>query len=989
MPPVSPAAVAGGGATTVATTTAGAETAGPASAISKAPPINWPNVAKFMLAFAAFIVIAIAGVVAAIMVLRAIGAKPTEIAESLATILAVSAAALIVGGAVFLISKIPAGAITQAIPGFVAIGAVIFAMLGVVAAIAGLASMIEPGTIAKMPIVAGVLLAVGAVFVAAGIVVGIATGIGAIMSASSGVSGLMLVAGLAAIGAVVVAIGTSAMWIIEKSKEMNLDESGVKSLEAFIKTISATTDVMKSVGGILASVASVSFSSGDAKDVIDRITTLLKSFFGSVTPPNGLMGLIVTLVEQGKVLASAGPKAMEATKIIADVIAALGPMMTALKPSDAFFDAMKSTWWTTGDDIKKGLDGLSNFAEKMGDGIRNILGAVSHLVKIASGFSEQQLKSAMMVVPLLSAVVQLAESLKPSPVLLQTITTVTKSWRDTTELPDDWAGQLSKMVTTMSTSVEALVEKMVPSFVKLLEAVGKIKFSESDAKALTAISPMISGMLTFSVSVMTMTSGEIYKQFMNASTAVDPEALKKKLETAAGIVPTVIQGLVSSIPRIFDILKNLIISFTGTGISPDLIKQGLDTITSVTKVFSILPQIMSAIDSMRKPIENSEEVFDEATQKNVVKKTSHAQTPTEFINSIESPLKDMAGVLERLLGVDKDGVEGSILQIVNVLNAFGGSNLFKVAKTLGENLKNATDAITSIVTAVSAIGSVMGTWDTIAKSMITKTKDGKGVETTTTPNDASVSSKITVIFHQLAETISALLGEDNKKHINTILTNLSNLGGLITGTKGMAGQIKAAGDFIVTISEVATQLNVITKMDIPGSEIDNKLATNLTSLSNGILKISGKGGFVDAFNGLTNAGALGNIAAAAVNMQTYSKSLESMKNHMESVKSSLAAIAPLLEGIDAVTKTINEMKTMKLDARLAPIAGGAIGGKFTYSVAAEPVTINVQFDVHIEAQQVEKAILHSSTSAIKAKMNEVIKTIHDKTPANLTDITPL
>lgn len=988
VPPVSPAAVVGGGATTAATTSAGAGTAGPAAAISKAPPINWANVVKFMLAFAGFILVAIVGVVVAILALRAIDAKPTEITEALAIILAVSVAALAIGGVIFLLSKLPKGAIDKAIPGLIAIGVVIFAMGAVVLAIASFAALISEETAKKMPIVAGVLLDVAKVFIAAGIVVGIATAIGAVIFASGGAAAVVLVPGLLAIGAVIIAIGTSAAWIINKSQELNLKENDIKSLEAFIKTIGVTTDIMKSMGGIIGSIGSMSwYSSGDPVGVLNKLQSMLESLFGSVTPPKGLMGLIVTLVEQGKVLASAGPKAMEATKIIADVLAALGPMMTALKPSDAFFDAMKSTWWTTGEDIKKGLDGLANFAEKMGEGIRNILGAVGSLVKIASGFSEQQLKSAMMIVPLLTVVVQLAESLKPSPLLLQSLTTVTKSLGvDSTGLPPDWADQLSKTVTTMSASVETLVQKMVPSFVTLLEAVGRMHFSESDAKALTAIGPMISGMLAFSVSVMSMTSGEIYKQFMNASTAVDPKALKEKLEAAAGIVPIVIQGLISSMPRIFGILKNLIISFTGTGISPDLIKQGLDTITSVTKVFSILPQIMSAIDSMRKPIEKTEEVFDESTKKNVIKKTSRAQTPTEFINSIEGPLEYMAGVLERLLGVDKDAKEGSILQIINVLNAFGRSSLFKDAKTLGANLKNAIDAITSIVTAVSAIGSVMGTWDTIAKSMITKTKDKQGVETTITPNDASVSSKITAIFSQLAITISTLLGDDNKKYINTILINLSNLGGLITNAKGMAGQIKAAGDFIVTISEVATQLNVIMKMDIPNSATDTKLATNLTSLSNGILKISGKGGFVDAFNTVVSQGALGNIAAAAANMQTYSKSLESMKTQMENVKSSLNTIAPLLEGIDAVTKAINEMKVMKLDAKLAPIAGGAIGGKFTYNVVADPATFKVEFNVIIEAQQVEKAIIQSASSAIKAKMNEVIKTIHDKTTANPIDV---
>jgi hypothetical protein len=573
-------------------------------------------------------------------------------------------------------------------------------------------------------------------------------------------------------------------------------------------------------------------------------------------------------------------------------------------------------------------------------------------------------------------------------VLLQSLTTVVKSLGvDSTGLPPDWADKLSQTVKTMSDSIVTLVEKMVPSFVKLLGAVGQMHFSESDAKALAVVGPMVSGMLAFSVSVMTMSGGEIVKQFLKQSTQVDADALSKKLQAAVQIVPTIIDGVVSSIPRILVTMKKLIVGFSNSDMSPDILKKGLDTIASVVETINIIPKLMAGIESMRGMTDKliSPEVLKANMEAgiDVPLSTKVAESNQEMTDRITATLSVFARMLLGLVG---DKGEGSLMNLLRIISGAGTRAMLIVGD--GKAIKAGTDAITSIVTVVSALGSVMGSWDTIAKSMTTTTKTDKG-DVTNAPSDSNIAGKIKEVFTQLSWVIAGIMGADAGKAVRDILINLSNLGGLITNTKGMSGQIKAAGDFIVTISEVAKNLKVIQELDIPRSEIDAKLATNLNSLYFGILKISGAGGFVDLFNKAVGSAALGSIAAAAVNMQTYSKSLENMKIQMENVKNSLSAISPLLENINAITNTINEMKTMKLDAKLAPIAGGAMGGKFVYNIAAEPVTIKVELNVQMSSREVEAQIVGSKSSVIKAKLNEIITTVQKHTTAASTALTPL
>ena len=166
-------------------------------------------------------------------------------------------------------------------------------------------------------------------------------------------------------------------------------------------------------------------------------------------------------------------------------------------------------------------------------------------------------------------------------------------------LPDDWAEKLSASVQKISSSTSELVEKISPSFEKLLKAVGRMHFTETDAKALTSVSPMISEMLRFSVSVLTMSAGEIVKQFMNTSETIDAEALKKKLQGAAGLMPTIVEGIMSSMPRILTTMTTLISKFAGSDMSTDMIKRGISVISSVSEVLTILPKMLGTIDSMR------------------------------------------------------------------------------------------------------------------------------------------------------------------------------------------------------------------------------------------------------------------------------------------------------------------------------------------------------------------------------------------------------
>ena len=301
---------------------------------------------------------------------------------------------------------------------------------------------------------------------------------------------------------------------------------------------------------------------------IEAVNDLIKSLLGT-RGGNGLIGLIETILT--------GLKLMTPAQV--EVAKAIGPLLQGVAGIAAAFGSVGSSMGEAFKNIDNDeFEKLEPLIEKMGTLIDKIalkipavINGILPLINAVSG-KDINIEGVKAVGTLLGAIGPIATALTPPPGVMATLTEMSKNWGEN-------AGEMMTKLTTfidkMASSLigdgtkKGLIDVMKDSIVTIIQEMNNVNISESSAKALGALGPIISTMATF-VSSMSGNAMEIVMKTSKNPNVLQPDPATQALDKVINFAGKMLGALSEHVPKL---IKGIAEGLTlAASLTPDQIK---------------------------------------------------------------------------------------------------------------------------------------------------------------------------------------------------------------------------------------------------------------------------------------------------------------------------------------------------------------------------------------------------------------------------------
>lgn len=563
-------------------------------------------------------------------------------------IVALSAAAIVIFGALSIVPDIPLGKVLSFAALMTTISLVSIPLLVAAAAAGLLAKSLGPALSTGLPILGIALFGLGIIGVAIGALIekgindpaSVAVFMGALSSIMTTVMlmlpvaallGTMLMAapfGTAGVAAMVIGFGVlaglaGAMIASLMPALRDLAKIDIPNPSAFKAVTGALVDIIGAVSKFVKALAVLAFIlkpsplSNDNTETFKKNTKAFEGIVESILN-SGIKKIIDDLVDFAKTTKVTSGTA-DAIKAISGILSATASLMQALSPGDKAYDAVIEAANTWGEDSVRTTNAVSRAIMSSGDTMVTVMGAIADnipvIIDAVKGVPPEVGKAAPIIEAvgaILSSVGSMLSSMSPS----------SGAWDAVKEATDTWGESGTEMVQKIFEEQKAIFEKVLPTVFRQL------------GKTFKAIGP------------------DMLEPIIEAVGDTDPEVLKG-LGSIMSATFSVVGELFSVLPPVINTLVDAI-KGEEESLEIDQVVGIVDTITGAMQKFA------PAINAMTEPLKGMVASFVTIAQgiKDPKKLASQAEAVGKIIEAANNMISTfsgdaMSGGLSSVLGTDK------------------------------------------------------------------------------------------------------------------------------------------------------------------------------------------------------------------------------------------------------------------------------------------------------------------------------------------------
>lgn len=466
-------------------------------------------------------------------------------------------------------------------------------------------------------------------------------------------------------------------------------------------------------------------------------------------------------------------------------------------------------------------------------------------------------------------------------------------------------------------------------------------------------------------------SGVLIKKITSSLKEVKDGAAFSQAAGAIGGILQAVSGLMGAImPNISSFRKETEASvkplgFWGPGagakhaqVDTEAIKGVEGYITSVmTNLSNVLPNlvggVMSGISSELKKLDE--------------KQLQSLPAVGEIIKSLAGIISSISANVKGVGNVNISAAQGATVNIINQIPSISQiiSDIGKSAPGLMKNFIALADLIPKDPSFKSKVETLSFIFDSINKIIQAVNSAIDGSKVTQVPGAGTVNSILT----SLAEVANLLWGfrynwvegHKGEESVKLIVKHLSALSNLVAKDPQFGEKSKLIVDMFENVNKIISAIN--TPLSKPGSK-------------DGTLKSIGS--VVEILDELTAEipdiqGSAENLFKSLGDTKTFKATFDS---NLKGIDANIAAVKDMISKTRELDDALSNMPKFAFPAKLEAIAKGmGVGGRFAYTVQSKEVVLNVEFNVVMTGEDIEKAVITRTKSVLRDRINFLLESV--------------
>ena len=776
--------------------------------------------------------------------------------------------------------------------------------------------------------------------------------IGTAIIASLGIGAILMTKGMETMAEGVMIVATTAVDIVKKLKESNIDSGIGPAIDSFMKVMEVVVKMFDGIGGMFETLLEQDFKKGEtAASRLDAGGRFIKSLIGEAGKGTGIIGIAETLLNAARSVKTEdlGPSA----EVFTNLLAAVPGILTGLTPSEAFYKACEEL---------EDEEEIAAMAAAAGAMTAAITTSMTTLINTLSAEIKKILKldlpdpeKAKGVGAILSGLGSIMQSMMPDPKLMEAFRFKTDGGMLGASMEGINFAALGTFFTTylgsLKDTLPALSSGIITSLVNAVagipvDQIGKLAGIGTILGALgELISSLSEAQKNNPIKMQEVKVGPLKMLLPVATTIADVVGSLKSLGPVTGSLIEGVKTLVTGMP---------------TGTNADVFEKQVKMVVSLFSLLKSIPELAKAVKELDQAPGAKEGDLPKTMKFNLAGAIGRI---TEVLNFMV--VGTNGGYLPSLMA--------SVRDVYKYLTQRGeGTTLSKVAEVVTaffENLKKLSESLG----ALKQFGATGGGEEAANKML--KLWGLSGVKS---PIETAMESLKTVLG-QIAPYIPDIKG--------SIMTIDSAL-----GTFNSDKTVGKLTGFVTSLSGLGNTFDDLIGANIPqGALITGKfseISQALGSIASGFGKTPE--GFVGPVQGVNlsqvqaslanvDTQTLGIVAKQFSGLATILSSIETSFAQVtgvvqtEGITNSLNALAGAVEHINNLNDRIANLtsgKALNIKTGLRNLASGlGIGGKNDITVKNKEVVISMTVNIEMKASEVEQAVLLRKTSIIRDRLD--------------------
>jgi hypothetical protein len=676
-PPIPAAARRGGGA---AGAIKGAEEAAQAATGAK---VNWGAALVKMIAITAFIVIGMAGILAAIFVfakkVQEDRITPQSIATASLAMVATAGTLVTVAGAVKLLSTINLnpGMLKSIVGGLLIVGGVSLAMAYGAKKMIEYFGDVEAGKLAKTALVMG---AASGFFLAAGAVAAVAAGLGAIAVLGGPAGAAIIIAGLATLALVVEGMSVQGIRIMSAINDFRPSPGFAEKANVFVNILRGISSFTMAFAQLTTATRPglMTFLNvgGEQRQTMDAVNVMINNVAGQLVR---IVGSVRDAIDS----LSGSEAQLRGAQALGSILSGVADLGRALQP--AAESMRESGWYTTltggGESIADKVSATTGYIQAIAPELRKFVGMIGGLFTgqgaFARGITPEQERAATVIPGILKGVADFANSLRAGS---STIMQLSSGGNQTAVLGAVGA-YMSSLITSLTES--RLFDRINDVIVTIIAGIGRL--NPAQVKAVEAFAPII---------------GPVFNTISQIGTVIGSLAVPSRGPAAsnAGAIYQLTNLVSTFFTRIREDLPALITSMRtafagiGSGEASRLSKgmQGLSSLLGTVATFPTLSKSLNDAGGVGGMTESfitiSQIMNDFASQLNPSNTSGIAKAAGELVPLVNNLTENIQHTHYQRLGAVVTGMVHEVNQLATTIRGLQPINIETELHRLGDSL---------------------------------------------------------------------------------------------------------------------------------------------------------------------------------------------------------------------------------------------------------------------------------------------------------------
>lgn len=889
------------------------------------------------------------------------------------------------------------------IVGLGAMGLAMLAIIGTARLAVEALKGIDPNT---MTAAATLLESITDSFMKVGIIVAEAAAIGAAMAITLGTGAGAVATGMGVMTTAVLAIADAARQIAEKLASIKEDPTALKSkAEALAVIMKVIMDFSKEMKGMLQLLKEMTQDFSDPDKKIALINSVKDFMYTTVNS----MGDLVDKVVEG--LKKVPKDRVEVAQAIGDVIGSVTELLSTLGEVMNNFKSESRTWL----DVLKGTPPVDNLAAAK-NFISGTMTAAGELIeKVAASINKITFKGDPKEIAAVGSL--FGDLLGATADIIKSIAIDPSDFKKKVEIIEEGNSMFSENEYVFDGIDTEAMGAMFSGMGKLMEAMG-VHLPKLAAGIMSGVTTYLSRLTPEQIAGLApvgdlivavgKVAGDLIPELIKMSQGESP-SLSDSISAAIFGTNTVKSMSNPQMMALLDVVKKLL---------PDLANSVAAAATAVGKVDYLeqdLGTLMKVLDVMSALIKMSSDIAKSFPKEGPTWDQGHkmAETFRHTKNFLKLIIGGSAAFGDDMSGVGGTGgsYDAQLLEIVKIFDSAEGRELLGLTSELAPKIaafSTVMDTVTKLVTTASDISKSFPeglSWDAGHKMaetfrhlknfmtlIIVGSSDMSGMGGTGGSYDAQLLKIVELFESENYKLIMSKSGAANQG-MDDLMYMMQGLAYVVEDAKGLASAFPEGSSLEAGALTMAGSIAAVNKLlnglfygdpDAVSATGEGGLARVVQTFSDNVaLTSTGLQGPIDGINLMTGqipafiTGISKLSSAVEASMATLGNALQG--GALPELRKKLFAVQDMVLAVQNLDNALTNLPKINLNAHMGKVAGMiGMGHGGIYTVKTRDVKIEIHLNVTMQAGDLEEAMISSSASLIKDRVNLLLDAVQDE-----------